>query len=86
MSTVTDILAKIDTKIDAILDDPDSIASYRLGDKQVSRSEILNTLLEARKTYQELAVTEPYEDIRHLALDFDDFGIDESEYIGDEVN
>ena len=85
MSAVTDILTKIDTKISAILDDPDSIASYRLGDKQVSRSQILERLTELRKTYQGLAEKEPYEDIRHVALDFDEFGVDESEYIGDEV-
>jgi len=85
MSAVTDILTKIDTKINAILDDPDSIASYRLGDKQVSRSQILERLTELRKTYQAIAEKEPYEDIRHVALDFDEFGVDESEYIGDEV-
>jgi len=85
MSAVTDILAKIDTKINAILDDPDNIASYKLGDKSVSRSQILERLTELRKTYQALAEKEPYEDIRHIALDFDEFGVDESEYIGDEV-
>lgn len=85
MSAVTDILTKIDTKISAILDDPDSIASYRLGDKQVSRSQILERLTVLREKYQALAEKEPYEDIRHVALDFDEFGVDESEYIGDEV-
>jgi len=45
MSTVTDILAKIDTKISIILDSPDDIASYKLGQKSVNKSQILEYLL-----------------------------------------
>ncbi len=83
MSTVTDILAKLDTKISAIIDSPDDIASYRLGQKSVNRSEILNTLLSAREKYQSLAEVEPYEDIRKIAYDVDEFGVDISEFIGE---
>jgi len=83
MSAVTDMLAAIDVKIAAIIASPDDIASYRLGQKSVNRSEILNTLLKARVQYQALAEVEPYEDIRHIAYDVDEFGVDISELIGD---
>ena len=83
MSTVTDILAKLDSKISAIIDNPDDIASYKLGQKSVNKSEILNTLLKAREKYQALAEVEPYEDIRKIAYDVDEFGKDISEYIGE---
>ena len=85
MSTVTDILAKIDAKISAVLDDPAGIADYKIGDKSVSRSKILDLLLKAREKYQTLAEVEPYEDIRAVSLDFDDQGNDLSEYVGDFV-
>ena len=85
MSTVTDILAKIDAKISIILDSPDDIASYKLGQKSVNKSQILEYLLKAKETYQALAEKEPYEDIRHIALDVNEFGEDISETIGDAV-
>jgi len=83
MSTVTENLAKIDTKISTILDNPDDIASYKIGQKSVNRAEILAALLKAREIYQKLAEKEPYEDIRAFAYEIDDFGIDTSELIGD---
>jgi len=85
MSTVTDILAKIDTKISTILDSPDDIASYKLGQKSVNKSQILEYLLKAREKYQAFAEKEPYEDIRHIALDVNEFGEDISELIGDDM-
>jgi len=83
MSTVTENLAKIDTKISTILDNPDDIASYKIGQKSVNKAEILAALLKAREIYQKLAEKEPYEDIRAFAYEIDDFGIDTSELIGD---
>lgn len=83
MSAVTDILGKIDTKISAILDSPDEIADYKLGDKMVAKHQILDTLIKARAQYQKLAEVEPFEDIRHIALDYDEFGVDISELVGD---
>jgi len=85
MSTVTDILAKIDAKISAIIDNPDAIASYKIGDKSVAKSQILSTLIKAREQYQKVAELEPYEDVRHIAYDVDAFGNDISEYVGDEA-
>lgn len=84
MSAVTDMLAAIDVKIAVIVADPDDIVSYKIGEKSVSRKDKLEGLLKAREAYQTLAEKEPYEDIRHVALDFDEFGVDESELIGDE--
>lgn len=85
MSTVTDLIAKIDTKINTILDDPDSIASYKIGDKTVNKSEILRELRMLRADLQKTAEAEPYEDIRHIAYDIDKFGNDISEYVGDKA-
>ena len=83
MSAVTDLLATIDSAINTIVLSPDGIADYRLGQKSVSRSQILARLLDARRLYQELAVSEPYEDVRHIAWDTDRFGFDISELVGD---
>ena len=83
MSTVTEILAAIDTQINTLIASPDSIADYKIGEKTVHKSQILSTLLKAREVYREAANSEPFEDVRHIALDFDTFGIDISEYVGD---
>ena len=83
MSTVTDLIAKIDAKISTILDDPDSIASYKIAGKSVSKSEIIRELRMLRADLQKEAIREPYEDVRHIAFDIDDFGNDISEYVGD---
>jgi len=83
VATPASIIAAIDAKVAAVIADPDAIASYRIGDKQVSRSEILEYLLKAREVYSKANVQTPAEDIRHFAFDFDEFGREESEYIGD---
>jgi len=84
MAATEDILAKIDTKIDLILDNYDSIADYKIGQKSVSRHQVLDTLLKARSVYQELAEKEPYESVDHVAMDITEFGEDISELIGDD--
>ena len=78
------MLAAIDAKIAAVIASPSDIADYKLGDKTVNRSQILEFLLKARETYQTLAEKEPYEDIRHIASDFDELGTDISELVGDD--
>jgi len=83
MATVSAILSAIDTQINTLIATPDAIADYRIGDKSVSKSQILSTLLKAREVYQKAAESEPYEEVQHIALDFDTFGIDISEYVGD---
>lgn len=83
MATPAEIVARIDEKIYTIINDPDSIASYKMGDKSVNRSEILQRLTTLRETYQTLMEKTPYEDIRHIAFDLDDFGQEVSEIIGD---
>lgn len=85
MATVQSIVDKIDTKIDVILDNPDDIASYRMGDKSVSKYEIIDQLRKLREHYAAKLESEPYEDIRHIAFDLSDIGEDESEYVGDGV-
>jgi len=83
MATVTAILAAIDTQIATLVASPDSIADYKIGDKTVRKSQILSTLLKAREQYRLAVESEPYEDVRHIALGVDEFGIDISEYVGD---
>lgn len=88
MPTASQIITKIDARIDEILTSSSTvagIADYRLGEKEVDRSQILAKLLDARKLYQELDEKDPYEDIRHIALDHDEFGVDVSEYIGQQT-
>jgi hypothetical protein len=79
------MIAKIDAKISAIIDDPSSIADYKIGDKSVSRHQVLDMLGKLRERYQTLAESEPYEDIAHVALDISELGSDYSELIGDEA-
>ena len=86
MASVQDLLDRIDAKIYSIIDSPDDIASYRMGAKQVSKSQILEQLRKLREhLLSQIGQNDPYEDIRHFALDFDDIGEEEAEYIGDEV-
>ncbi len=83
MATATQIVDRLDAKIYEIINDPDSIASYRFGDKQVSRVDIIRELRLMRAEYHKIAMEEPYEDIRTIAFDFDKFGREDSEWIGD---
>lgn len=85
MATPAEIVSRIDEKVYTILADPDSIASYRLGNKSVSRSQVLDQLRQLRETYQAIAEKTPAEDIRQVAFDLDDWGVEESEVVGDSL-
>ncbi len=84
MATVTEIITRLDTRIYELLDDVSNITTYRLGDKAVNKTEALEALTKLRDKYQAIANEEPYEDIRHIAFDFTDFGEEVIEFIGDE--
>jgi len=81
---VSDIITKIDEQILALLQDTDYITSYRMGNKSVSKTEALEALRKLRLSYEELAVAEPYEDIRHVAYDVDELGVVSQELVGDD--
>lgn len=83
MPSLTDIITRLDEKIYALIDDVDNVTTYRLGDKTVNKTEMLQALTALRDKYALLAEKEPYEDIRHVALDYGDFGEEEIEFIGD---
>jgi hypothetical protein len=83
MATPAELIAKIDISIAAILDDPNMLGDYKIGDKAVSRGAYYKYLIESRKELMEQAQNEPYEDIREIAYDINEYGVDESEYIGD---
>ncbi len=83
MATPTELIAKIDIRIAAILDDSNMVGDYKIGDKSVNRASYLKTLNEMRTSLMAQAQNEPYESIDPIAYDVDEFGIDESEYVGD---
>ena len=83
MATPLSLIAKIDIRIAAILDDANMVGDYKIGDKTVSRGSYLKTLNEMRESLMAQAQNEPYESIDPIAYDVDEFGIDESEYVGD---
>jgi len=83
MATPTELIAKIDIRIAAILDDSNMVGDYKIGDKSVNRASYLKTLNEMRMSLMAQAQNEPYESIDPIAYDVDEFGIDESEYVGD---
>jgi len=83
MATPAALIAKIDIRIEAILDDSSMIGDYKIGDKSVNRGTYLKSLNEMRASLMEQAQNEPYESIDAIAYDVDEFGIDDSEYIGD---
>lgn len=85
MATPTELIAKIDLKIAAILDDTGSngLGNYKIGDKKVDVGDYLEILNNMRKSLIAQAQDEPYEDVRAIAFDINEFGIDDSEYIGD---
>jgi len=83
MATPLSLIAKIDIRIAAILDDANMVGDYKIGDKTVSRGSYLKTLNEMRESLMAQAQNEPYESVDPIAYDVDEFGIDESEYVGD---
>jgi len=85
MATPTELIAKIDIRIAEILDDSNMIGDYKIGKKSVNRASYLKTLNEMRVSLMAQAQDEPYESIDAFAYDIDEFGIDDSEYIGDVV-
>ena len=84
MATVTEIITRLDSKIYDLIDDVGNITTYKLGDKTVNKTEMLEALTKLRDKYQAIANEEPYEDIRHIAMDFSDYGEELVEFIGDE--
>ena len=81
---ISDLITKIDLKIEALLDDTSNVGNYKIGDKSVSKGSFLDSLIASREKLQTMSQGEtPYEDIREIATDIDEFGKDNSEYIGD---
>lgn len=85
MSTPAAIITRLDEKIYEIINDPNNIISYKMGGKTVSKSQAISELRALRETYTKIEAERPYEDIRKIAFDFDEFGADESEWVGDEA-
>ena len=85
MATPVELIAKIDIRIAALLDDSNMVGDYKIGDKAVSRGAYLKSLNEMRVSLMAQAQDEPYEDISEIASSMDEFGVDTSEYIGDSV-
>lgn len=85
MAEVADsIIAEIDIQILALVKDPSKLKDYKIGDKEVDRSVVLKELRATRDFYTELLVEKtPEEDTRLLAELVDDFGKNNSEYIGE---
>lgn len=83
MATPAELIAKIDIRIAAILDDSSVVGDYKIGDKKVDVGGYLKYLNEMRESLMTQAQNEPYEDIREVAYNIDEFGVDKSEYIGD---
>ena len=84
MATTSELIAKIDLKIATLLDDSSNVGNYEIGDKRVDKGSYLDSLMSARSKLQIMGQSEtPYEDIREIATDINEFGEDDSEYIGD---
>ena len=84
MATASELIAKIDLKISALLDDSSNVGDYKIGDKSVSKGSFLDSLMNSRaKLIKMDQDSTPYEDIREIAIDINEFGEDKSEYIGD---
>jgi len=84
MSAAT-LIAKIDLKIAALLDDNSNVGDYKIGDKSVDKGSFLAQLSNMREKLLKQGQEEPYEDISSVAYDFDEFGVDGTEYIGDDT-
>lgn len=85
MPSVADIISRIDTKIYDLINDAGDITSYRIGDKRVDKTQMLAEMRKLREHYAKKLEEVPYEDIRHIALDFDEIGQEEIEQIGDAI-
>jgi len=84
MATASELIAKIDLKISALLDDSSNVGNYKIGDKRVDKGSFLDSLMNSRAKLMKMDQdSTPYEDIREIATDINEFGKDESEYIGD---
>jgi len=83
MATPAELIAKIDLRISAILDDTSVVGDYKIGDKAVDVGTYLAQLNKMRESLMAQAQDEPFEDVREMAYDINEFGIDNSEYIGD---
>ena len=83
MATAAELIAKVDIRIAAILDDSNVVGDYRIGDKTVNRGTHLKHLVEMRQSLIAQGQEVPYESIDAFAYEINEFGIDDSEYIGD---
>jgi len=81
---VQTIIDAIDTKLAAIAASPDSVVSYRIGDKSVDKAGMVKYLMEMRKMYTELLKDTPTEDVSMVDVDISAFGEDFSTVIGDD--
>ena len=76
-------IAAIDTKMDALIESPESAVDYKMGQKAVSNSQKVKGLLSLREHYVTLRDRLPYEDVSSFDYDITEFGEDRSNEIGD---
>lgn len=76
-------ISAIDTQIAVIYSSPTGMADYRIGQKSVTSSQILDGLLKAREMYQKILDNYPTESYQRMAISTSDRGEDESEYLGE---
>jgi len=76
-------ITAIDAQIDVLVASPDRGIDFSLGPLSFSNSQKVKNLLDLRKHYQELLDAVPAEGFQRLALDTDEYGEDQTEYLGD---
>uniref|UniRef100_A0A6M3L5A6 Uncharacterized protein n=1 Tax=viral metagenome TaxID=1070528 RepID=A0A6M3L5A6_9ZZZZ len=76
-------ISTIDAQLATLMAAPSSIVDYKIGQKSVSGSQKVESLLKMREVYQKLLDAFPAEGFQRLALDTDEYGEDQTEYLGD---
>lgn len=85
MATAQGILDQIDAQISALLADSSNYTTYRIGDKTVNKTEALKMLGDLQKVYLARLESEPYEEIQGVAFSLDQFGVETTENVGDDL-
>jgi hypothetical protein len=84
--TQTEIEAKltaIDAQLDTLIASPDRAMDFSIGPLSFSLSQKVSGLVKLREHYQGLLNAIPSETYARIAVDIDDLGIDQTDYLGD---
>ena len=78
------LITKINTELNAIVDDPNANVNYAIGDKRVDKAGKVEWLMKMLDKFTDLLKKIPAESVDSVEFEVNEFGKDVSDYVGED--